>query len=397
MNLSDVFAAVAYKRLVSVDLPDRGSNAHEINGTMALRDFFGGPCRESIEWRLYRDGYEVLTSFGDITFYDARARSSDRTGRSEWRLYYTGDILSAADVGDDLYLVRAKQGQLYGLVFEHDSMWAWAASRLLIGNEPRERMAVLPTSNLASMDLAIARQRLLQDLDLAENIPAAETDLDLVQSAFGESFPSSSEMSEFARRACAIASEDPDHLLAAWITREEELFRALERLVVGRVIAGGFESVDDFVASALSVINRRKARAGLALQNHLAEVFRRCHIRFDAQPRTERRNRPDFVFPGAAEYASPTFPSEQLRMLAAKSTCKERWRQILAEADRIAVKHLCTLDPGVTVEQAREMQQQGVRLVVPADLQRGYRSDALVFAMTVGGFVEEVRSLQRGR
>ena len=42
-------------------------------------------------------------------------------------------------------------------------------------------------------------------------------------------------------------------------------------------------------------------------------------------------------------------------MLAVKSTCKDRWRQILAEADRLPVKHLLTLEPGISVAQTDEM------------------------------------------
>jgi type II restriction enzyme len=52
--------------------------------------------------------------------------------------------------------------------------------------------------------------------------------------------------------------------------------------------------------------------------------------------------------------------------LGAKTTCKDRWRQVLNEADRIPVKHLFTLQPGVSSNQLNEMQENGVRLVVPA-------------------------------
>jgi hypothetical protein len=55
-------------------------------------------------------------------------------------------------------------------------------------------------------------------------------------------------------------------------------------------------------------------------------------------------------------------------MLAAKTTCKDRWRQILNEADRIPAKHLLTLQEGVSEGQFREMNDAGVRLVVPRAL-----------------------------
>lgn len=36
-------------------------------------------------------------------------------------------------------------------------------------------------------------------------------------------------------------------------------------------------------------------------------------------------------------------------MLGAKTTIKERWRQVLEEANRIERKHLITLEPAVSV------------------------------------------------
>lgn len=43
-------------------------------------------------------------------------------------------------------------------------------------------------------------------------------------------------------------------------------------------------------------------------------------------------------------------------MLGVKSTCKDRWRQVLSEAKRIDNKHLATLEPGISENQTAEMQ-----------------------------------------
>ncbi len=55
-------------------------------------------------------------------------------------------------------------------------------------------------------------------------------------------------------------------------------------------------------------------------------------------------------------------------MLAVKSTCKDRWRQILAEADRLPIKHLLTLEPGISVAQTDEMSARRVVLVIPSEI-----------------------------
>ena len=61
-----------------------------------------------------------------------------------------------------------------------------------------------------------------------------------------------------------------------------------------------------------------------------------------------------------------------LRMLAVKTTCKDRWRQILNEANRIETPHLLTLQEGVSENQHREMESEGVKLVVPKPLHKKY-------------------------
>src|SRR5690606_17512865 len=95
--------------------------------------------------------------------------------------------------------------------------------------------------------------------------------------------------------------------------------------------AGGTD-VDEFIAFSLSVQNRRKARAGFAFENNLAVIFEFNKIKYTHGGRTERNNKPDFLFPGEQEYHNPVFPTELLTMLGLKTTAKDRWRQVLSEA-----------------------------------------------------------------
>jgi len=72
-------------------------------------------------------------------------------------------------------------------------------------------------------------------------------------------------------------------------------------------------------------------------------------------------------------------------MLAVKTTCKDRWRQILDESARIRIKHLLTLQEGVSENQFRQMKEANVQLVVPQRLISKYpesiRSELLTFNM----------------
>src|SRR6185295_9743463 len=95
MKLQNVFREVAIKELVAVDLPELGSNQHEINGSSSLKEFFrtDEKIKEAISWHYFDDEGESSSDTGEFTFYDARLKSADRTGRSEWRGYYTGEFL----------------------------------------------------------------------------------------------------------------------------------------------------------------------------------------------------------------------------------------------------------------------------------------------------------------
>jgi hypothetical protein len=112
-------------------------------------------------------------------------------------------------------------------------------------------------------------------------------------------------------------------------------------------------------------LNRRKSRAGKSLEHHLSSIFKTAQLRFDEQAITESTKKPDFLFPGAKEYQSDTFPAEDLTFLGAKTTCKDRWRQVLDEAKKIDVKYLFTLQPSIAVPQLEQMKAAKVVLVIP--------------------------------
>jgi hypothetical protein len=108
--------------------------------------------------------------------------------------------------------------------------------------------------------------------------------------------------------------------------------------------------------------------AGHGLENHVEEILVQTGIKHTRTPITEHKSKPDFIFPGIAEYHDPHFDLNKLTMLGVKTTCSDRWRQVLAEADRIQLKHLLTLQPAISVNQTAEMQAKNLQLVVPRSL-----------------------------
>lgn len=157
----------------------------------------------------------------------------------------------------------------------------------------------------------------------------------------------------------------PDDVLLSWLDTEYTLFRYMEEKVYSNITTKPFPDIDTFVAIANEVLNRRKSRAGKSLEHHLADVFTHNGLMFEEQVITEENKKPDFVFPNGKCYHNFTFPSEFLTVLGAKTTCKDRWRQVLNEADRVGDKYLFTLQQGISSNQLREMLDYRIHLVVP--------------------------------
>ena len=158
-----------------------------------------------------------------------------------------------------------------------------------------------------------------------------------------------------------------------------------------------FQKMDEFVARAQTILQRRKARSGNSLELQLCEILREEGFvegaTFSHQPESDPGKRPDFIFPSENAYKNPAFAKDALRMLAVKTTCKDRWRQILNEADRVKTKHLLTLQEGVSINQFKEMVDANVRLVVPAGLHGSYPASIRPALISLDTFLGEMKKL----
>ena len=95
-----------------------------------------------------------------------------------------------------------------------------------------------------------------------------------------------------------------------------------------------------------------------------------------------------------AKYHNWEFPAEDLSVLGAKTTCKDRWRQVLNEADRIPNKHLFTLQRGVTRNQLQEMKDEHLTLVVPKNNKKFFHPEFHADIMCLSDFIGMVRERQ---
>jgi hypothetical protein len=210
-------------------------------------------------------------------------------------------------------------------------------------------------------------------------------------------FPSAADIVRKAVELRPLQSEGPDVRLLRRRDCEFEIFKAVEEAVESPKIAAGFAGLGQFLGLAQTILQRRKSRSGRSLELQTREIFLEEGLvdghSFSHGGQSENGKKPDFLFPSVRAYTDPAFPADRLRMLAAKTTARDRWRQILNEADRVGTKHLLTLQEGVSLSQFAEMKAANVQLVVPASLIDKYPQAVRPELMTLDSFIYEVRTL----
>lgn len=396
--LNKYFSGIGAKRLSEVEVSATASNQHELNGIGEFRKIFGTE-RVTFSTRfmyLADDDGSIIEADGAVTWYDARANHPDRT---EYRLYYSAnDALSTASTGDLVVICKRPSDDLFiivapaGSTSEQQLLWLFGLK------EPGNRFTIRDLSE-TNQEVNFAGKHIIGMLGI--EVPDVAPDyLEELVRRFGKGFPETKSFSDFARSTVknVSAEEDPDQTLIAWLEKEEVLFKTLERYVVQQKLKEGFgddgTDVDDFVSFSLSVQNRRKSRAGHAFENHLLKLFQMHQLRYSRGARTERNNKPDFLFPGIREYRSASFASDRLLMLGVKTSVKDRWRQVLSEADRIGTKHLITLQPAISKNQTDEMKAQQVQLVVPSPILVTFGPNQQKDLITVKDFIALVKEKQ---
>jgi hypothetical protein len=348
-TLRTYFTGVAAKYLSAVDTTPSKSNQHEI-GSNKFIAILGDPGSSKVTFEAtflyFNPDIDEPESCADrVTWYDTRAEQPHRS--AEYRLYYRRNAVTELLREGDFCLIGIQTtGKLLIAIARPNSSDEYRLRHLFGMEQPLERQI------LEAMGVEI-------DQGLA-------LDIDQLLAKFNKNFPTTKVFSKYARDTLPggiSAIDDPDSALEVWMEHEELLFRALERSIVKERLVTGFAEVEDFISFSLSVQNRRKSRVGHALENHLSAVFDANAIRYERGARTENNSRPDFLFPGSLEYHNAEIGSPPLRMLGAKTTCKDRWRQVLTEAARIPDKHLFTLETAISQNQLQEMHGSSLVLV----------------------------------
>lgn len=406
-RLSEHFIFAAGKSLSAVDAVPSRSNQHEIGGLVkvgfgeSIGDFPSGeklqiPCL--MVWLSDDDDNHLIST--TVTWYDARAGKAHRA--PEYRLYYPGnEVTERIGEGDFLLTALRHNNELVICFAPKESQVEWQLRSLFglaAGNITDHRFH---GAELSDKTLLLPVRIFLEEIGIIfePELDPRDATLEWLLSRYPDGFPTSKVFSELAReRVGRYSVGAPDETLMAWLEEEEMLFRVMERHIVRQQLQAGFgaekDDVDAFIQYSLSVHNRRKSRVGFAFENHLETVFMEHGLIFEKGSRrnvTENNSKPDFLFPSFSAYHEQEYSQDKLILLAAKTTCKDRWRQVLAEAARIPKKHLITLQSLISTNQLEEMKYHQLQLVIPSPVLALYSPDSQGYLIPLSEFIDVVK------
>lgn len=391
--LSDYFVGISAKRLSKVETDPGTSNQHEFNGVTDFKKILGAEKRTFSALFIYfgENEEETISQEGFLTWYDAR---ENHPTRSEYRFYFPAtSVTDKAETDDMVFIARRPDDGIIVIVTQANStvenqlLWLFGFKD---EGDLFSNFSVKSIEGQANKTIEFVAGFILDHIGI-EIADDYEKYLDILLKTFPDGFPATKVFSGFARGNLDISSIDnPDMALIAWMEHEEILFKTLEKYLLSDRLKMGFKNVDEFVSVSLSVQNRRKSRAGHAFENHLEKVFEDHKMEYSRNKTTEGNSKPDFIFPGIQEYHDTSFSVKKLSMLGVKTTCKDRWRQILTEAQKISIKHLATLEPGISTNQTDEMATQNVRLVLPQNIHDTYSSTQRKELMSIRDFISYI-------
>lgn len=166
----------------------------------------------------------------------------------------------------------------------------------------------------------------------------------------------------------------------------------LERFVT--VIVTRFQEIDSLFMSASQ---QRKSRAGYSFEHHIERMLRDGGITHEKQVVLKWKKRPDFIMPSYAALRDTQRQKEDVLVLSAKTTLRERWKQVPIEVANCSL-FLGTVDENIASNAIEHMQSLGIVLVVPESLKDAntteYKAHDNVISFRTF-FDEEVKSKQR--
>jgi len=131
-----------------------------------------------------------------------------------------------------------------------------------------------------------------------------------------------------------------------------------------QILEKGTIHFNDMDKLLMSIFQSRKSRAGKAFEYIIRELFSRLSYPFSEQVNIDGA-KPDFVMPSEEYFKEKPLDSI---IFTAKRTLRERWRQVVTEANKGYGYFLATLDEKVTSSQIEQAETHKIFLVVPMSM-----------------------------
>ncbi|HYF32615.1 MAG TPA: type II restriction endonuclease [Chitinophagaceae bacterium] len=376
---------ITYTKFISAN--DVGKTSHERSRSHQAGFYISRSFVPYIfEQEIVRDtDYELFVTIKWQRDFDTNSRFKYYGSKNECHLTRLGanfPFRSDSNIGDLLILCKAEKDYYYAFVLQFDE-------------EIEDFFASVNISATDTDKLIPAQREISAEDKLLNCFLGYARELN--------DFPKTSDLALNARLCYNAAykvtdssiASNPDRQILKWLEAEYQLFKTIENDRYSERIKNPFRTVEELIGTANTILNRRKSRAGKSLEHHLTEVFNRFELQFATQAVTEENKKPDFIFPNAKAYHDTRFDEKKLVLLASKTTCKDRWRQVLNEADRIEIKHLFTLQQGISRNQLQEMYKYNVCLVVPHPYINSFPKEFRDKIFSLEKFLQYVQEKQR--
>ncbi len=137
-----------------------------------------------------------------------------------------------------------------------------------------------------------------------------------------------------------------------------------QKVIDNQIAEEGAVYFADMDKLLMSIFQSRKSRAGKAFEYIIKELFTRLSYPFSEQVNIDGA-KPDFVMPSEEHFNKKPLDSI---IFTAKRTLRERWRQVVTEANKGYGYFLATLDDKVTKSQIEQAATHKIFLVVPKSI-----------------------------
>lgn len=139
------------------------------------------------------------------------------------------------------------------------------------------------------------------------------------------------------------------------------------KAVIRRIV----DAVPEIDAIMLSASQQRKSRAGYSFEHQIEAMLAAAQVPFGKQVVMDAtKRRPDFVLPSLPHFRRALNGADRGLILSAKTTLRERWKQVENEMGKGGDLFLATVDENIAATAIEAMAAMNIRLVVPESLRK---------------------------